>query len=478
MEICLENLTVQIGPTPILEKINFNILPSQNTAIIGAAGSGKTVMAQTILGNHFYTGVKKTPPIDQIAFVGQQHLFTDFTHTRSNMYYQQRFQSFDESTTSTVADYLSIEELASPHSFQKNWMELLMIEPLLSKNLIHLSNGENKRVQLFKAIQQKPQLIIFDQPFIGLDATTRGIIAKAFSQFNSDGITYLILSSNKEIPDSVQQVYILQNKKLSSPIAADAFRNNPSEFYQPIHRNWNIDTIKFVSQPAPAQEYVKLVNTTVRYGDKFLLKDINFTVLPHTAWCVYGHNGAGKSTLLSLITADHPQAYSNEVYLFGRRRGTGESIWEVKKNIGFVSPELHQFFDIDSTGFNTIASGLFDTIGLFRRLTQEQTQTVNDWLEMLSLKHLANKPLRNCSTGEQVLILLARACIKQPALLILDEPCQGLDEDQTQSINQLIDLLYEKSSMSLLYVTHYHHQIPKCIQQYFRLENGMGTIHG
>ncbi|HLK30794.1 MAG TPA: ATP-binding cassette domain-containing protein, partial [Puia sp.] len=185
-----------------------------------------------------------------------------------------------------------------------------------------------------------------------------------------------------------------------------------------------------------------------------------------------GPNGAGKSTLLSLVTADNPQAYANEIYLFNKRRGTGESIWDIKKNIGFVSPELHLYFDFSATCFEVVASGLFDTIGLFRQLNHQQEEKVLLWLKLFQLDNVKSKRLSQVSVSEQRKTLLARALIKTPPLLILDEPCQGLDDEQTDYFKNLINQICEAFDTTLVYVSHYKNQIPECVHHFLQLENG------
>ena len=219
-----------------------------------------------------------------------------------------------------------------------------------------------------------------------------------------------------------------------------------------------------------------MVNATVRYGGNTILRNVNWEVRKGERWNVAGPNGAGKSTLLSLITADNPQAYANEIWLFDRRRGTGETIWDIKKKIGFVSPELHLYFDTSATGFEVVASGLFDTIGLFRMLTAEQEATVSGWLRLLSLNDLRTRRLAQMSTGQQRRILLARALIKNPPMLILDEPCQGLDEEQTAWFRALIDALCLSFDTTLIYVSHYPQELPFCIGHFLRLDKGEASI--
>ena len=219
-----------------------------------------------------------------------------------------------------------------------------------------------------------------------------------------------------------------------------------------------------------------MINVNVQYGDKKILNNINWQVKKGERWNLSGPNGAGKSTLLSLITADNPQAYANEIYLFDKRRGSGESIWDIKQKIGFVSPELHLYFDYSANCFEVIASVLFDTIGLFRHVTNAQEQKILLWLKLLQLEDMKSKRLAQLSLGEQRKTLLARALIKIPPLLILDEPCQGLDDDQTAYFKNLINQICEAFNTTLVYVSHYKHQIPECVSHFLKLVNGKVMI--
>jgi len=219
------------------------------------------------------------------------------------------------------------------------------------------------------------------------------------------------------------------------------------------------------------------VNVTIKYGEKIILQAINWEVKKGECWSISGPNGAGKSTLLSLVTADNPQAYANELYLFDQRRGSGESIWDIKRRIGFVSPELHLYFDRGTSCFDVIASGLFDTIGLFRQISTAQQEQVQAWIELLQLQALQRRPLFQLSLGQQRMVLLARALVKNPPLLILDEPCQGLDEEQISYFKLLIDQLCATFNTTLLYVSHYSKDLPSCITQSVVLESGKMIVN-
>jgi molybdate transport system ATP-binding protein len=213
-------------------------------------------------------------------------------------------------------------------------------------------------------------------------------------------------------------------------------------------------------------------NVTIQYGNKTILHNINWKVMRGERWLVKGHNGAGKSTLLSLVTADNPQAYSQDIHLFDRKRGTGESIWDIKRQIGYVSPELHRYFDFGTTVHNVIASGFFDTMGLFKRLDAAQEQLVGNWMVLFGMEEESTKPLYLLPASQQRRALLARALIKNPVLLVLDEPCQGLDSHQTKQFLQLIDEICSHSETTLIFVSHYEDEIPGCITRKMELQQG------
>jgi molybdate transport system ATP-binding protein len=217
---------------------------------------------------------------------------------------------------------------------------------------------------------------------------------------------------------------------------------------------------------------IVMKNVTAKYGDKIILNHINWQVKKGERWLLKGNNGAGKSLLMSFITADNPQAYANEIYLFDRRRGLGESIWDVKKNIGFVSPELCVFFDKNISCFDAIASGYFDRIGVYGKMSNKQIGHIYDWLKALHIEDLVQKPLSDISFGTQRLVLLVRALIKNPLLLILDEPCQGLDEYQTKAFVKLVDDICFQTDTTMVYICHDENEAPQCITHRLGLNEG------
>jgi molybdate transport system ATP-binding protein len=467
--LILEGVSVQMGDALLLDHLDWTIRRGEQWAITGPSGSGKTLLAHVLLGRHFATGRISGPAHHRISIVEQQHRFRNRPGTTA-LYYQQRFNASDADKTITVE-----QELADAGWTGQGLPDTLHILPLLQKPLIQLSNGENKRLQLAIALLGDPELLILDNPFLGLDAEGRDTLHAIIDGLALRAVQLLLITSAHELPASITQVAQLDKGKW-------VFRGPRTDFHPADQR---VETalldpgILHKLRSALAENgqpefshAVRMVNTTIRYGENTILKNINWEVRKGQRWNVAGPNGAGKSTLLSLITADNPQAYANEIWLFDRRRGTGETIWDIKKRIGFVSPELHLYFDISATGFEVVASGLFDTVGLFRMLTPEQEALVGLWMRLLSLDDLRTRRLAQLSTGQQRRILLARALIKNPPVLILDEPCQGLDEEQTAWFRALITALCVAFDTTLIYVSHYRQELPACIDHFLRLEKG------
>jgi molybdate transport system ATP-binding protein len=207
----------------------------------------------------------------------------------------------------------------------------------------------------------------------------------------------------------------------------------------------------------------------IRYGNAIILRGINWTVRAGESWALLGPNGSGKTTLLSLILGDNPQVYTNDVTVFGHPRGSGESVWEIKEHIGWVSPELHLHFNDSATCFEVVASGFHDTVGLFQTASARQRAVARRWLARFRLLEFAPRPLFSLSAGLQRMVLLARAMVKNPRLLILDEPCQGLDSAHRALFVQTVDALIRAKTVTAIYVTHRPDEVPSSISRVLRL---------
>lgn len=465
----ITDLKIKLGTTVLLTIPSFCIQAGEQWAIIGGSGSGKTSLALALGGRLFHSGSIKRAVGLKWVLVEQQHRFRNLSHT-TNFYYQQRYQSQDADDAPVVNTLLE-EHWRKDDALTRYWLEYFGLEPVLQEPLIQLSNGENKRLQLLLAVLQQPDLLILDNPFIGLDVSGREKLEAALNLLAARGVQLLLICSPGELPRAINQVALLEAGTLRSRmpreayLVADSLTAGAQALPETVWRG-------ITPQAATFENAVKLVNLSVRYGNRLILDRINWTVKRGECWSVSGPNGSGKSTLLSLITADNPQAYANEIYLFDKRRGHGESIWDIKNKIGLVSPELQLHFPRQLTVLEAIGSGLFDTIGLFRRLDSGQEALIKDWAAMLGLGDQLNRPMQQLSGGNQRLVILGRALVKNPLMLVLDEPCQGLDGEQVIRFNGLVEQLCRRMGTTLIYVSHYVDQVPAIISHRLVIDRG------
>ena len=458
---------------PILENFNWEISSGECWMLGGLSGSGKTTLAKIISGEVRNFEGKADINFDEnsnlpkkVLYVSNWFQFSNLEGDR-NFYYQQRYNQQAKNDTLTVFAELNHFGKEENLDFRilESYLEPFGFENFKNQQLIELSSGEHKKLQLLKALWLKPQVLIIDQPYTGLDVKSRQFLNQAFDDLIQENVTLILINNDDEYSKSVQYFVEVDNRKLVR-------RNSPKDFSKGEERiPKSLPFFLQNNQENEQESLIKLENINISYGEKQVLKNIDWEVHSGEQWLLQGHNGSGKSTLLSLLNGDHPQAYANEIHLFGQKRGSGESIWDIKEKIGMISPELHWYFDMNANVGQTIASGFFDSMSLYQKLSFDQQQQLEQILYFFDLKDDKSKKLSTLSLGKQRLALLARTLIKKPKLLILDEPCQGMDNQQTKNFNKVIDDLAGQGQ-SLIYVGHFESQLPKKLSHKLVLENG------
>ncbi|MCX2451188.1 ATP-binding cassette domain-containing protein [Pedobacter sp. PLR] len=479
----IHNLNLAYQQKPVLQGLCWTINRNDNWLLSGESGTGKTTLAKAIAGliptleGDIQLNFDPSSALPaKVHYVANWYQFKDLEGA-SNFYYQQRYQSLATAITATVIAELTRFGNDQQLSFDalEQLLTALGFAALKNSALLQLSSGEHKKLQLIKALWSKPQLLILDQPYNGLDKRSRENLNDLLTEVSDNGTQLIIVGNETELPAAINRFAVLKDGKLqeiSSPISP---KEELEEVIKPLP--------SFLQQEAPyavsgssqvsgsADHIIKMIDVNIRYGDKQVLKNINWEVNAGEKWLLQGHNGSGKSTLLSLISGDHPQAYANNFYLFGNKRGTGESIWEIKERIGLISPELHWYFDASATVWQSIASGFYDSSGLYCSPGSTKHARVDELIQYFGLSAYKNTLMNELPLGKQRLTLLARTIVKKPAILILDEPCQGLDQQQTQHFNRLVDELC-KDGTTLIYVGHFESQLPECIEKRILLEDG------
>lgn len=491
--LSIQNITVRYLDQTLFNDLSFNINKGEHWALVGESGSGKSALLQTIAGkfnivggtihHHYFEDFLKQYPDSNahlthhklIALVSPKHSFRNLSNT-TEFYYQQRFNSSDSEDAPTVEAYLSGIEPAL-HTEQvwtlERVIERLKLQALRHKQLIKLSNGETKRLLIAAALLKHPALLLLDNPLTGLDVQSRAEFNGIINEIIASGISIIIATSPGEIPDAITHVAVLHEGEIINQLPKPDFKSGMVSI--PETAKINTDELKNLLGLTRNRNFdfvVKMKQVNIRYGENQVLYNVDWTIKQGEHWALLGPNGAGKSTLLSLINGDNPQAYANDIVLFDRKRGSGESIWDIKNKIGFVSPELHQYFPTENSCQQVIESGFYDTLGLFRPSQPQKAAIALRWMKLLELEADARKSLKSVSASKQRLILLARALVKNPALLIFDEPCQGLDAHQQQHFKHIVDAICSLGNTTLIYVTHYQHEIPDSVNLVLRLEKG------
>lgn len=502
----ISHITVRYLDKILLPDLSFTMLRGEHWAITGNSGSGKTSVLQAILGKYnivngriYYPFLEffknknhiNNPfltPRQLISFVPQEARFKS-KQNLADFYYQQRFNSLDAEAAVTVNEYLqdaflSTDEqvLSAEIRFSMQWIiDNLDLRYLLNKTIIQLSHGETRRLLIAQALLKQPLLLLLDNPFIGLDTASRYFFHQLASRIIEQGTHIILVTSPNEMPDCITHVLELKGGKVSGQWNKKDYLLKGNNNLSVRPRKPDVNKLKNIlkrsfSENDFFEDAINMQHIHVKYGKTTILDDISWRIKKGEKWALLGPNGAGKSTLLSLISGDNPQAYANTIYLFDQKRGSGESIWDIKHKIGFVSPELHIYFHTASNCLDVVLSGYTDTMHVnYKRISEAQISVAYSWMEFLEMDDLKDQKFKEQPAGKQRLILLVRALVKNPPLLILDEPCQGLDEEQKAHFKNVLEQVFNLPDKSMIYVTHYEEEIPAIVHHILHVEKGKVT---
>ncbi|MCU6386800.1 MULTISPECIES: molybdate ABC transporter ATP-binding protein ModF [Enterobacter] len=460
--------TFRLSDTRTLTIADLTLRAGESWAFVGTNGSGKSALARALAGElNLLKGEYQSDftRLTRLSFEQLQKLVSD-EWQRNNT---DLLSPGEDDTGRTTAEIIQ-DEVKDPARCER-LAEQFGITPLLNRRFKYLSTGETRKTLLCQALMSQPELLILDEPFDGLDVQSRAQLASLLASLNQQGYTLvLVLNRFDEIPDFIQHAGVLADCNLTETGEKTALLKQA--LIAQLAHSEQLDGITLPEPDAPSarhaldphQPRIVLRDGMVAYDDRPILNRLSWTVNPGEHWQIVGPNGAGKSTLLSLITGDHPQGYSNDLTLFGRRRGSGETIWDIKKHIGYVSSSLHLDYRVSTTVRNVILSGYFDSIGIYQAVSDKQHKLAQQWLDILGMDNrVADAPFHSLSWGQQRLALIVRALVKHPTLLILDEPLQGLDPLNRQLIRRFVDVLISEGETQLLFVSHHAEDAPSCI---------------
>ncbi len=472
--IRLNNLVLRAGKREILRHLDWEIRSGESWAVVGPSGSGKSCLSEILSGDlrpskgEIICSLSRTfdpcqgkGKVLRLAFGGEEEM-----SARSSPFLQARWYGSEEERSPKVKEAL----FGRNRKKHLSLLPMLGLSHLLERRVMQLSNGEFRKLSLAKALLEKPALLVLDDPFSGLDRESKNSVKHSLNALIGHGLNLVLFASRVEdIPGKIRHwLYLAQGRGriLSSPREIAALKKDAraSKLKKSISRT--------ALERAEGKSLVEMKGVSICYDDFTALHNINWRVREGERWLVTGPNGSGKSTLLALILADHPQSYLSELYLFGSRRGSGESIWEIKQRIGWLSPELEAHYPAATSLLDTVCSGFYDSLGLHRSCSAPKIRQARKMLKSFNLDTARERLFGSLSAGEKRLALLARALMKKPLLLLLDEPTRGLDASARNKVIEVVSKSCGAKGPALIWVTHNPEDTPRGLTHRLRLKQG------
>jgi molybdate transport system ATP-binding protein len=470
MEIEFINSCFDFAQRFELKHIDWQVESNQHWVITGANGSGKSALVATLAGYaDLLSGELKGVPkkVALVSFEAQAELI------------DRERKKDDADILDVVSEGTAVKDiLAEGYTdavIVKQLLGKFELEYLLERAFRALSTGETRKILLIHAIASSPELLILDEPFDGLDASTLKLLQGFLLELSESINMIMVLNRCDEMPDFISHIGYMNAGHLLHKVArADTLASR--ELLQLLH-------LKTTDLDIPATDnssantllesdtpLVILTDICVKYYQLKIIEHFNWRIEKGCHWQLSGPNGSGKTAILSLITGDHPQCYSNDIFVFGFQRGNGESIWQIKQFIGYVSTALQWEYRVGTSLRKVIVSGFYDSIGLYTKATDSQKSIANQWLALLGMESRADESFNKLSFGDQRLLLIARAMVKHPPLLILDEPCLGLDDINRQLVLALIEKICKGGQSTVLYVNHHSEDAIAGIDLYMEID--------
>ena len=506
--ICFRRASIGPTPQPIFSDFSWNVEPFQSWVITGSNGSGKSAIAQALAGGLVVAsrGASNEPgsqlpapaTVALISFERQRDVVFDERYHDDGEFVE---GGIDPGTS--ARDFIlgrrrgTDAALATAMPLPMRFEELvrrLAIESVLGRGLKYLSTGEIRKVLLCRELLREPAWLVFDEPYEGLDSATRLVLAAELDRLVGESLAgttstgVLIITDRYEhLPQATTHVLHIEDRRVAfvGPRAEFERRGIPPELRGLDSTETETlgqalaETLEERAAVAPAArdasgstQLVAMRDVTVSYAERRVLDRLNLNIARGEHTLVRGPNGCGKTTLLNLINGDNPQVYANDVTICGMKRGSGESVWDVKKKLGQVSYALHveYAYRCQANLIECVVSGFYDSIGLYQEPGFNEIHTAERWLSVVGLLGKRAQPFTQLSYGEQRVALILRAVIKQPPLLILDEPCHGLDPRHRSEVLTIADYIGRHTDSTLLYVTHDPAERLGCTRQIFEFD--------
>ena len=502
--ITLDKISVRLYDTLYLQNITWQIKTDEQWAIVGPNGSGKTTLAKALFGgvpvvrgsvthhSHPKSGDGVSSGKHSDGYVSPELFRELFEREELEASFRDFSGRIHEITTAKDVIVRGMKNSGCPEKEVEDRLcrvaNKTEIRTILDRDICGLSTGELSKVIIARSLMENPELLILDEPFNGLDDSSRKVLAENLDRLIRSGVNVILITHRFEeiLPRMTHVLYVKNGEIRAAGNKEDVLRvvarkndrqDEPGSLFSAeryISPTLGKKGIQKFEKPSSEKSdiLIDMRDVTVRYGDTVVLDAFNWRVRDGENWAVLGENGAGKSTVLKVILGDNLQSYSNEVFVFGRKKGDGVSIWEIKSRIGVVSTEFQAKYRKDVPAFDVVCSGFHDSIGLYRSCSGDQEKTAMQWMKTLGIEELAEHSFERLSYGQRKLTLIARAMVKSPLLLFLDEPCDGLDKANRDKILEIIEYIGRHTHTNLVYVTHHEDEMMPCITHSLTLHCG------
>jgi len=360
-----------------------------------------------------------------------------------------------------LSDYIDLSQLKG------SLFSTLTIEKLIDEELRHdrflvqtaensslqsMSSGQQKKALLNWLVAQNPQFLVLDDVYSNIDKETQLAITKSLTELSETTLIIQLFFRKRDLLPCIDVVYSVDgNNRIVSETKASLFRLENDTATLPTHV-FSLPA-NFSDNHVDVDPLIQLNSVSVRYGNKNVLDNVSWTIRKGEFWQLVGSNGSGKSTLITMITGDNPKAYGQDMTLFGRKKGSGETIWDIRRQIGYFTPSMTNQFTRDDSVENMVISGLMDSVGLYVVPSDLQKDMAKAWIEMLG-NSFRNKSFQSLSIGQQRMVMVARAMVKHPPLLILDEPTIELDDENSRLFIEMVNAIAAEKKVAIIYVSH------------------------
>ncbi|HEU4529689.1 MAG TPA: ATP-binding cassette domain-containing protein [Steroidobacteraceae bacterium] len=484
LDVALERIALSRGDTRVLQGVTWRVRPGERWCLLGHNGAGKTQLLKILAGDvwpaphprsrriYRFGGERLEQPLglkERIAYVGAE---------RQDKYARYGWNLTVEELVGTGLFNTDIVLQRPDRAGRRRVNAALQrfgLRGLARRRLMRLSYGERRLALIARALVGRPRLLLLDEVFNGLDATHRERLMRVIESLKRSRLPWVLAAHRREdVPDSATHVIVLEQGRVkyagrrNEAILRRALRYRTLQYCNsedaPSRR------IAILQSPVPATPLLVLRNVDVFVDHHPVLHDINWTLAAGEHWAVLGRNGSGKSTFLKLLYGDLPPALGGHVERAGFARGT--HIEEFKRTVGFLSPELQsEQAREDSTVADIVVSGRHASIGLNEPASPGERRAVRRWIEFFGLQDWVERRARELSYGQLRRVLLARAMAASPRLLLLDEPCTGLDASTRAVVLAHLQRLAE-AGVQLVMATHHPDDVVPAINRVLRLQRG------